>query len=87
MASLSSTWAGRAFSAGADAQRDQASGLDKPLSLPQNRDRIEDNLRAFVRIWDLRIPVIAKDTASIPIADRISTSLLTLTWSLRSSIP
>lgn len=51
---------GRAFSAGADAQRDQASGLATPLSLPQNRDRIEAGLKAFLRIWDLRIPVIAK---------------------------
>ncbi len=52
--------AGRAFCAGADTKRDEASGQAKPYSPTEDRDRLELQYRRLMRIWDLRIPVIAK---------------------------
>lgn len=52
--------AGRAFSAGADSKRDDASGMPVPTSPTDDRDGRELALRRSLRVWDLRIPVIAK---------------------------
>ena len=52
--------AGRCFSSGADTKRDEASGQLVPTSATADRDGREANLRRYLRVWDLRIPVIAK---------------------------
>lgn len=52
--------AGRAFSAGADSKRDEASGMPVPTSAPEDRDGREANIRRYHRVWDLPLPVIAQ---------------------------
>ena len=52
--------AGRAFSTGADSKRDEASGMPVPTSVVEDREGRELNLQRCFRIWDLRLPVIAK---------------------------
>ena len=52
--------AGRAFSAGADSKRDEASGMAASIPAPEDLAGRELNLRRYFRIHDLPLPVIAK---------------------------
>ena len=52
--------AGRAFSAGADTKRDEASGQPVPTSTVEDRAGRELNLQRYFRIWDSPLPVVAK---------------------------
>ena len=56
--------AGRAFSAGYDVvggrQERDGVGAGQARSITADRDRLEHILREWFRIWDLRLPVIAK---------------------------
>ncbi len=55
--------AGRAFCAGYDvagASRGEGVGAGQSRSIVEDRDRLERILHEWFRIWDLRLPVIAK---------------------------
>lgn len=52
--------AGRAFSAGYDLQGGGGVAADQASAITRDRDGLEELLRNWLRIWDLRLPVVAK---------------------------
>lgn len=52
--------AGRAFSAGYDLQGGGGVAAEQASAISRDRDGLEELLRNWLRIWDLRLPVIAK---------------------------
>lgn len=52
--------AGRAFSAGYDLAGGSGVAAEQASAISRDRDGLEELLRNWLRIWDLRLPVIAK---------------------------
>ncbi len=52
--------AGRAFSAGYDLQSGAEVAAEQPAAIARDRDGLEELLRNWLRIWDLRLPVVAR---------------------------
>ncbi len=52
--------AGRAFSAGYDLVGGSGAAAEQASAISRDRDGLEELLRNWLRIWDLRMPVIAK---------------------------
>ncbi|MCY3559006.1 MAG: enoyl-CoA hydratase-related protein [Chloroflexi bacterium] len=52
--------AGRAFSAGYDLAGGSGVAAEQASAISHDRDGLEDLLRNWLKIWDLRLPVVAK---------------------------